>query len=130
MKTRTIKQIIKFKSAPHDVYEVLMDSRKHSKFTEASAKISNKVGGKIVAYDGYIEGKNLELVPDKKIVQEWRANDWPDRHFSIATFELRKIDSGTELKFTQEDVPDDQYDAISDGWFEHYWDKMKKIFKW
>lgn len=45
MKTKTIKQTIFFKAEPHDVYEALMDSKKHSKFTGDKAVISRKEGG-------------------------------------------------------------------------------------
>ena len=125
---KTIRQTVTFNATPHEVYEVLMDSKKHSAFTEAEAKISKKVGGKFSAYDSYIEGKNMQLMPGKKIVQEWRGSDWPEKHFSIATFELKQIKSGTKLIFTQTRVPDMQYKGISKGWKEHYWAKMKKMF--
>ncbi|MGA2318205.1 MAG: hypothetical protein ABSG71_17760 [Thermodesulfobacteriota bacterium] len=46
MKTKTIRQSITFKASPHEVYDALMDSRKHAKFTGAKARISRKVGGK------------------------------------------------------------------------------------
>src|SRR3989338_6505060 len=101
METRTIKQKIIFKATPHEVYEALMDSKRHEKFTGAKASISRKVGGKVSAYDGWIEAENVELIPDKKIVQKWRGDDWPEGHFSVATFELKKIPQGTELAFTQ-----------------------------
>ena len=129
MKMKTIKQSVVFKATPHEIYEMLMNSKKHSHFTNASAKISQKIGGKISAYDGYIEGKNTEIVPDKKIVQKWRGSDWPEGHYSTATFELRKVASGTQLKFTQIDVPEEQFKEISEGWIEHYWDKMKKVLE-
>ena len=129
IKTKTIKQKVKFDVSPNDVFDALMDSRKHSQFTESSARISRQVGGRISVYDGYIEGTNLEIVPDKKIVQKWRASDWPKGHFSVAKFELKKKGRGSELMFTQESVPVEQYKAISDGWHEHYWNKMKEFFK-
>ena len=75
MKTRTIRQTVAFKATPHEVFEALMDSKKHSEFTGGKAKISRNVSGKFTAYDGYAEGTNLELVKDKKIVQTWRASD-------------------------------------------------------
>ncbi|MBI3232331.1 MAG: SRPBCC domain-containing protein, partial [Candidatus Doudnabacteria bacterium] len=62
-----------------------MDSKKHSAITGGAASISRKIGGKVSAYDGYISGKNVELVADKKIVQTWRASDWEDGHFSLVT---------------------------------------------
>ncbi len=91
MKTKTVRQSVTFKATAHDVYETLMDSRKHARFTQAKARISRKVGGKICAYDGYIDGTNLELIPDAKIVQSWRGSDWPEGHYSRATFCLKKL---------------------------------------
>ena len=125
---KTIKQIAKFNVSPHEVYEILMDSKKHAAFTESGAKISRKIGGKISAYDGWIKGKNVKLIKDKKIVQKWRGEDWPEGHYSIAKFELKKINSGTELKFNQTNVPQEFFKDISIGWKTQYWDKMRKNF--
>ncbi len=47
--TRTIEQTVTFKASPHEVYESLMDSAKHSKFTGAKASISREVGGAFTA---------------------------------------------------------------------------------
>jgi uncharacterized protein YndB with AHSA1/START domain len=73
--SKLIQQTVTFKASPHDVYEALMDSKKHAAFSGGKASISRKVGGRISAYDGYITGKNIELIPDQEIVQDWRAVD-------------------------------------------------------
>jgi activator of HSP90 ATPase len=127
MKARTIRQTVTFNASPHEVYEMLMDSEKHTEFTESPATISRKVGGRFSTYDDYSTGTNVELVQDRKIVQKWRGSDWPKGHYSIATFELKGAGGKTKLVFTQIDVPEDQYEAISEGWKEFYWDKMKKV---
>lgn len=129
METRTIRQSATFRANPHQVYEALMDSRKHSEFTGGKASISRRVGGKFTAYDGYIEGVNLELVPDEKIVQSWRGSDWTEGHYSKATFSLKRVEGGTRLTFVQTDVPDDQYDSISKGWRDYYWKPMKTMLE-
>jgi activator of HSP90 ATPase len=129
MKTKTIRQSVTFKTSPHEVYKALMDSRQHAKFTGAKAKISRKVGGKFIAYDGYIEGINLNLVPDKKVVQSWRGSDWPENHYSRATFSLRKIKNGTRLTFTQTGVPGQEYHDIRQGWRDYYWKPMKEMLE-
>ena len=116
VKTKTIKQSITFRTKPHDVYEALMDSDKHSKFTGGEARISREVGGKFSAFDGYSEGINIELVVDKKTVQSWRAGDWPEGHYSRATFIMDEDENGTRLTFTQSGVPEDQYEDIARGW--------------
>jgi hypothetical protein len=70
MKTKTIRQQVTFKdTTPHELYEWLMDSKKHSQFTGQKAVINRKVGGKFKAGDGWIEGMNLELIQDKLILQ-------------------------------------------------------------
>ena len=48
--SKLIRQSVTFKASPHEVYEALMDSRKHAKFTHGGAKISRKVGGEIMAF--------------------------------------------------------------------------------
>src|SRR4030043_561347 len=126
---KTIRQSITFEATPHEVYEALMNSRSHARFTGAKARISRKVGGKFIAYDGYIEGVNLNLVPNKKIVQSWRGSDWPKGHYSRATFSLKKVKNGTHLTFTQSGVPDQYYNDISQGWRDYYWKPMKEMLE-
>lgn len=125
MKTKNIRQVITFKSTPHDVYEQIMDAKKHAKFSGTKAKITRKVGAKFTVYGGWVQGKNLKLVPDKLIVQEWRGNSWPKGHHSIATFRFAKKKSGTTLTFSQTHIPADEASHINKGWKAQYWDKMK-----
>ena len=123
---RTIVQTVSFKgSPPQDVYAALMDSRKHSLFTRAKARMSNKPGGKFSAYDGYIEGTNLVVVQNRKIVQLWRGSDWPQGHYARTTFQLSRTKSGTRLRFRQSNVPDAQYASIKQGWIDFYWKPLK-----
>jgi activator of HSP90 ATPase len=129
METKTLKQSVTFKASPHDVYEALMDAKKHAAFTGGKAVISRKVGGKFNVFDGYAEGTNLELEPDKKIVQSWRAEDWPEGHYSQATFVFKAAEGGTKLAFTQTNIPADQYDDIAQGWKDYYWGPMKKMLE-
>jgi len=129
MKTKNIRQSVTFKASPHEVYEALMDSRRHAKLTGEKARVSRKIGGKLTAYGGYIEGANLDLVPDKKIVQLWRGSDWPKGHYSKATFALRKVKGGTRLTFTQTGVPAQYYEDIKQGWRDFYWAPMKKMLE-
>ena len=129
METKTVKQTVTFKASPHEVYEALMDSKKHAKFTGDKATISRKVGGKFSTFDGYSEGANLELIPDSKIVQTWRASDWPEGYFSKVTFSFREIPGGTRLTFTQTDVPAKQYDDIAQGWRDYYWAPLKEMLE-
>jgi activator of HSP90 ATPase len=129
METRTIRQQVTFKASPHEVYELLMDEKKHAKFSQSKTTVSRKIGGKISSGDGYIEGTNLELAPDSKIVQSWRDSDWPDGHYSKATWVFSPIPGGTRMIFTQSGVPADQYESTAQGWRDYYWNPMKEMLK-
>lgn len=126
--SKTIRQSVTLRASPEEIYEVLMDSKEHARLTGAAAEISREVGGEISAYDGYIEGSNVELVGNKRIVQLWRGSDWPREHYSRVTFALHKIAGGTHLSFRQSNIPDSQYKGIKQGWIDFYWEPMRKMF--
>lgn len=127
--SKTIRQAVTFRATPHEVYEALMDEHQHARFTGDTAEISREVGGKIMAYGGYITGENQELIPDQKIVQAWHASDWPEGHMSTVTFVFMPVPNGTHLNFTHSDVPDDQYEDIKQGWVDNYWEPMKRMLE-
>ena len=126
MKTKTIRQTITLDASPHDVYEMLMDEKKHARFTGGAAQISRDVGGAFVTNSGYATGTTKELVQDTKIVQTWRASDWPDDHYSTLTITLSPVSTKTKLSFVQTGVPEDQFGEISQGWYDSDWDPLKK----
>lgn len=130
MKTKTITQIVFFDTSPEEVYNALMDSAKHSQFTGGKANISQEVGGAFSAWDGYIDGINKELIPGKKIVQTWRAEEdsWPRDHYSKVIYSLKSENEKTKLEFTHKGVPEDCFKSIEKGWKDFYWEPMKKIF--
>jgi activator of HSP90 ATPase len=129
MKTKNIKQSISFTAPAHDIYEMIMDSKKHAKLTDSKVKMGKKVGDKFTVYDGQIHGEDLELVPDQKIVQNWRFEypDWPKDHFSKVTFNLKETKGKTKLLFFHTGIPEKYAKDISDGWREYYWVPMKKL---
>ena len=127
--SKNINQTVTFKISPHDVYEALMDSKKHAAFSGGAAKISRAVGGEMMAYDGYIAGKNIELVPDKKIVQDWRAVDWSEGYFSRVTFEFTPVPEGTRLDFIHTGIPEGEEASFEQGWIDNYWEPMKTFFE-
>lgn len=130
MAQRILRQTRTFNTISINLYEAIMDSRKHAKFTGAPAKVSTKVGGKFFAHGGYCYGENLELLPGKKIVQSWRASDWPEGMYSKVTFAFSTAGKGkTKLTFTQSGIPIDQFEDIKKGWIDFYWDPLAKMFE-
>ena len=126
-RTGTIKQKIAIKASPDEVYGAFIDTRKHAEFTGAKAKVSDKVGARITAWDGYITGKNLEIKKGKKIVQEWKTTEWPSG-YPPSRLELRfeKSKEGTQLTMTHSKVPCGQIEEYRQGWYDSYWNPLKE----
>jgi activator of HSP90 ATPase len=128
MKTKNILQRVLLPGTPKQVYDILMDSKKHSVFTGDKAKIGKKVGDKFNVYGDYITGINLALQPAKLIVQSWRSSDWPESVYSIVTYKLASASGGkTLLEFIQIGVPADDFKAKSQGWKDYYWNPIKQM---
>jgi activator of HSP90 ATPase len=128
MKITTIKQTVTFNALPEDVYNLIMDEKKHAAFTGTKVKMSTEINGKFNVFDGYAYGYNIELSKGKKIVQAWHFNEegWPDGYMSTCTFEFEKVKDKTKLTFTQRDVPEETAESLKQGWKEFYWEPMKK----
>jgi activator of HSP90 ATPase len=121
----TIEQTVFFKATPAEVYDALLDAKKHSEFTDSPASTSSREGAEFTAWDGYIMGKNIELLKDKKIVQEWETTDWPQGYpRSRLEITLTPKDGGTEMKMVHSSVPAEQVDEYTEGWKSAYWDPL------
>ena len=137
MKTQNIKQSVSFNCSVHDIYDALMNSKKHSKFTNSIAKIGKKVGDKFSVWDGDVHGINIELIPDEKIVQNWRFNypDWPQDYFSKVIFNIKSIKPDkdnnirSKILFFHTGIPEKYAKDIESGWKDYYWEPMKKMLE-
>ena len=130
LKFGTIEQTVFFEASPEEVYSALLDARKHSEFTGSPATTSAKVGATFTAWDGYIDGKNVELVRGKKIVQDWKTTEWPEGYpYSRLELTLTPKKGGTELKMVHSKVPAEQVDEYTGGWKSSYWDPLKAYLK-
>jgi len=131
METATIEQSVLLPAPPALVFETLLNPRQHQAFTGAGATGGLLVGDAFTAYDGYISGKHLELVPGSLIVQSWVAEEenWPAGHESQITFRLSAEGTGTRLHFTHTGVPQALENALTKGWEEWYWQPLKAFLE-
>lgn len=121
-----IRQEVTFDAAPAKVYRALVNSAEHAAFTGAPAEISDNEGGTFSVYGGHIHGRHIALVPDRRIVQAWRAKTWQEGVFSVARFELHPEGGKTRLVFEQDGVPEASVADIDAGWKKMYWKPLHK----
>lgn len=118
-----------FNVKPHKIYEAWLDSKRHSKMTGGDAECGKEIGDSFTAWDGYISGKNINLIPNQEIIQSWRTSQFKENdEDSNLKIQLREIKNGTELTLTHSNIPEGQT-QYEQGWTEHYFKPMKDYFE-
>ncbi len=128
-----------FKASRSRVYEALLDAKQFNKVIELSgvmqamhlgnkpAEINREPGGAFALFGDYITGRQVELIPNQRIVQAWRAGSWPAGAYSIARFELVEQGAGTKIVFDHTGFPKGEAESLASGWKAHYWEPMQKL---
>jgi uncharacterized protein YndB with AHSA1/START domain len=123
-----IHQEVTIDASPAAVYAVLTTSDDFAKMTGGrAAAISKDAGGALSMFGGDIRGRNVELVPGKRVVQAWRSQAWPEGVYSIVRFELVPEGNGTKLIFEQAGHPEGSEKMLEAGWHQMYWNPMKAM---
>ncbi|MDA1188296.1 MAG: SRPBCC domain-containing protein [Chloroflexi bacterium] len=116
-------------ATPQKIYEAWLDGEKHGLMTGGGATGKPLVGGKFTAWDGYITGENLELEPNRHIVQAWRTSEFSSEHpHSRLEVLLQEVKAGTRVTLRHSEIPDGRGESYKQGWTEHYFDPMKRYF--
>jgi activator of HSP90 ATPase len=122
-----IRQEVLFNGSPKRIYDALLDARQFSAFTGgAPAEIDSGAGGAFSCFGGMITGRNIELVPNQRIVQAWRASNWPEGIYSIVKFELDTQGTDAKLTLDQTGFPAGNAEHLEGGWHKMYWEPLRK----
>ncbi|HEY6238450.1 MAG TPA: SRPBCC domain-containing protein, partial [Thermoplasmata archaeon] len=105
MIVKNLTQKVTFKASPSDVYKTLLDPDEHEAFSGEPAKLDARVGGRFEHFGGSLSGIVVHLEKDRRIVLAWRSSGWPEGHYSIAQFVLKKEGKSTRLEFSQFGIP-------------------------
>ncbi len=121
-----VHQEVDFEASPERIYQTYMDSKEHSAFSGEPASISPDPGGTFTCWNGQIGGRNIELVPNQRIVQAWRVSNWPEGVYSVVRMELSARGKGSRLVLSHTGIPAGKSSSIAEGWPMRYWGRIKK----
>ena len=124
---KTIKQIYLINSSLEEVWKALTDPKYINDWGGGPAKMDDKVGTKFEFWGGDIYGKNIDVIPLKKLVQEWFGGNW--KKPSIVTFALREEKDGVKIDLLHTDIPDNEAKDIEQGWKEYYLGPLKEYLE-
>jgi activator of HSP90 ATPase len=136
----SIHQEVQFAAPPERVYAALIDEKQFQQVVLLSgavqsgmvkatqpAQISAQAGGAFSVFGGFVTGRQIELVPNVRIVQAWRPADWAAGVYSIARFDLARQGSGTLLVFEHTGFPQGEAQHLAQGWKMNYWQPLAKF---
>jgi uncharacterized protein YndB with AHSA1/START domain len=129
-----------FKASRKRVYEALTDAKQFNGVVQLSGamksgippgakpgEITREPGGAFSLFGGYVTGRQIELVPNERIVQAWRAGSWDPGIYSIAKFDLVEAGAGTKIVFDHTGFPKGKAEHLAEGWRINYWEPLEKF---
>jgi activator of HSP90 ATPase len=134
-----IHQEIRFEAGPSRIYAILTHATLFQRLESLSdamqkldikghpARISRQPGGAFSLFGDYIVGRQVELVPDQRIVQAWRVASWAPGIYSLARFELLERGAATRLALDHIGFPAGTAPSLASGWYAHYWEPLRKM---
>ena len=116
-------------ASPEEIYQAWLDSLAHSEMTGGEASMSDQIGAEVSAWDGYISGRNIELIPSERIVQAWRTSEFEDEDEDLViTVILEPVGAETLLTLEHSNVPDEHKSYEEGGWESNYFEPMVAYF--
>ena len=113
-------------ATPEEIYTALSNPLTIELWTGETAVMSTEIGSEFSMWDGSIVGKNLEFEQDKKIVQQWYFDGQEAE--SIVTIKLHPDKNGTSAELRHTDIPDSDYEDITEGWSNAYFGSLFEFF--
>jgi activator of HSP90 ATPase len=114
-------------ATPEEVFEALVNPDIIQTWSGDEAKMGANVGDTFSLWGGQMFGKNLEVVKNKKLVQEWSYDQWDAP--SKVTFSIKAKGKSTIVDLIHEDVPEKSLKTIDEGWDAYYLGAMKEMFE-
>ena len=115
---KNFKKYFVIPAEPEEVFYALTNPFTIELWSGYPATMNTEEGTEFSLWEGDITGKNLEIITNKKIVQEWYFGDQLEK--SIATIKIFENKKGTQLEVIHENIPDEDFENIVEGWNEYY----------
>lgn len=126
---RNYKTYFEIKAQPQDVFTALTNPFSIELWSGSQAVMSAEQGFEFSLWEGDILGVNLEVIPNKKLVQEWYFGEVEDENKSIVTLKLWEKKSHTSVELSHTNIPNEAYDNIVEGWNEAYLGAIKALLE-
>lgn len=125
MKSLRLEYMIK--SPSEKVWEALVNRDVIDEWGGGPAVMDDKTGTEFKLWGGDVWGKNTEVHPLQRLIQDWYGGQWDQP--SRVTFDLQPDKNGTKVVLIQTNIPDVEFRAIREGWDLYYFGPMKEYLE-
>lgn len=112
---------------PEEVFAALTNPFQIELWSGYPADMKPEAGYVFSLWEGDITGVNLEVMPNKRIVQEWFFGEQDEQ--SIVRITLKKAGGRTLLDLNHTNIPEDVYEEITEGWRDYYLGSVKSMLE-
>ena len=113
-------------ASPEEVYLAVTNPFTIRLWTDEEAEMSEEPGSEFSLLGGSIVGKNIEFIPNKKVVQQWYFDGQEEQ--SIVTLKFHHHKEGTSIELNHTNIPDEAYKDIIEGWDDVYFGNLEEFF--
>lgn len=124
---KDFKKYFQINTSPEILFRALTNAHTIQLWTGADAIMEPVAGTEFSLWDDSICGKNIAFEEGKKIIQEWYFGDQPEP--SIVTLILHADKEKTSVELRHTNIPDDDFENITNGWIENYFGALITFYK-
>lgn len=124
---KTLQLSWHIKAPVEKVWKTLVDQSEIDEWGGGPAEMDDQVGTDFELWGGDIHGRNMEVVDNEKLVQQWYGGQW-DEPSSVA-IHLTSEKGGTTVDLRQENIPDAELEDVESGWEEYYFGPIKEYLE-
>jgi len=123
-----IEQTYTIRAPLRKVWQAFTDPAVIAKWGGGPAVMSEVAGSEFSLWGGDIFGTNTRIVKNKRLEQDWfGGKKWAQASEVVFTFTA--ANGKTIVKLVQDNVPDDESEAIEQGWKDYYFDPIKELLE-
>ena len=124
---KSIKQHYIIRATPEEVFLALTNPLAIELWSGYPATMEAKEGSEFSLFEGDICGRNVTIVPNRQLIQEWYFGDSGEQ--SLVTINLSPEGQKTRVELLHTHIPDEVYEEFEEGWRKYYWNAISNYFK-
>jgi activator of HSP90 ATPase len=125
-----IRQSVVLPAPGKRLFEMFVSADLHAAFTGLPVTIGEKPGSPFSAFNGALSGTILETLKPALLVQSWRSVSFRDADpDSTLILHFDDHDRGGVIDLIHLDVPEHDYEGVTNGWDKYYWTPWRKYLE-